>query len=893
MLITIYCITVVLISIVFVGIPFTWLLHGCRWQGERAWLQAPFLGIAAIVLILQSLVYLDLPIRYTAPLIWAAGLAGWAWLYRRKELPAIFAAAPRMLFGIALAVYLLQGLGLLIVGARFYSGKAWGDQYNYTALAQFLVDERFSTTMADIGNRPYLVTAIFFKLDRIGQSVLHGFFTASSLQSAKSLFEPTILLSTPLLVLAIYGLSCRSGMQKHYALATGAVAGLLPAVTLVHLESFLSQALAISLLLLFPLLLDDVIKHIDWRHLSVCAVMAATVVSIYTEFWLILLGLTTLMFGIAALGAARPWRLLVCWAVVMVAPFVLNPHSAELMSRFFRRMDMTLLESLYPWALSIEGIGRVWLGDLAAASYEPQLPIRGYTFILTGLGYYGLMHMAISSLSANPANAPAYEQRRVQAFALGLLSLALLPFVVLAQDSQHTYQFYKLLLSTSPLLVLGVGLVFQSYLPAAAGLSLAFLPRRIVLLRHLPALLATSVMLVTSIVATTLMVIQSTSLQPAERNNSPMLLTPGMRQLQEQLESLQGSKLFYYEPGTSWNTAFLNAWLAYFARDNQLWMGNPRLNGLNLATIPEVQLVVDLKTVPADVLILSRIEQPTITVSTTQKLLWSNDSYQLWKPDSSPWLVPFRFENPNGFATVDGLPFFWMGGGDTTLDILTSKSSVLHLVATFLPGPSLPGQVERTLLVETNAGYRSQLTLMPGDRSIPLPVVAGYTRVTLRPLDQPTIKKLPNGDARPMLLGVQGIRAVLDDDLAILAQIQTPVGYGIRQLNGAPFFWMGQAPVKLPVYAIQAGTLTLQTYIMPGPSLPETKVRRVLVESDTGYREEVTLAAGKQEITLPVQAGMTTIILTALDTSTVAKLSNGDSRILLLGVHALAVRLDP
>src|SRR5262245_46317583 len=210
---TIWCIIIIWISIFFVGIPFNWLLHGRTWPGEQAWLEAPFLGIAAIILLLQNLVYLDLPIRYTAPLIWIGGLAGWFWMYRRKQISAVFATLPRTLFCTALAVYLLHGLGLLIIGARFYMGRAWGDQYNYTALAQFLADERFSMSLSEVGHRPYLATALNFKSDRIGQSVLHSFFAISSLQEAKTLFEPTILLSVALIVFAVYGLGRRFGLQ--------------------------------------------------------------------------------------------------------------------------------------------------------------------------------------------------------------------------------------------------------------------------------------------------------------------------------------------------------------------------------------------------------------------------------------------------------------------------------------------------------------------------------------------------------------------------------------------------------------------------------------------------------------------------------------------------------
>jgi hypothetical protein len=890
MIITTICITVVLISIFLVGIPLSWLLNGRTWTSEQAWLVAPFLGISAIVLILQNLVYLDLPIRYTASLIWMAGLVGWIWIYRCRQLRIIFKTAPRALFSIALAVYLLQGLGMLIVGAKFYVGRARGDQYNYTTLAQFLSDEKFSLPLSEIGHRPYLANALYFKIDRLGQSVLHSFFATSSLQSAKSLFEPTILLSTPLIVLAVYGLACRFGMQKPYALATGAAAGLLPGITMLHLESFLSHALALPLLLFFPLLLDDLIEQLNWQRISIGAVVAAGIVSIYTEFWIILLGLATLMLGTMALGGTRTWRLLGCWGALALAPFALNPLFTNGVLKIFGRLDMTLLEGIYPWALSIEGLGRLWLGDLAVAPNAPQTLIHIYTFIMTALGYYGLMHMAISHMSIRPVAGATLERWRALVFALGVLSLALLPLGVLARDSQHLYQFYKLLLSISPLLVLGAGLAFQPYLSIAAGTLPAMLTNRVALLQQLPATLAIGIMLTVGIYGTATMVLRSASPERLARSNSHLLSTPEMQQLQEQLEALQGRNLFFYEVDETRNTGFVNAWLAYFARHNQLWLGNSHLNGIDLASSSKIHSIIDLKTIPTDIIILSRTDQPMAALTPKHTVLWSNGLYQLWQPANDAQIIPLTLKNQNGVTSVDGQSFFWMGQDDTTLDIITSASGMLRLMATFRLGPSLPDREERTIFVLTDAGYQNRITLMNGDGSISLPVAAGHTTVTLRPLDQPTIKTLPNGDARPLILGVQGLTAVLDDSLAVVEQVQNL--YGVQQRDGEAVFWMGQEPTKLHVSALQAGTLTLQANFRPGPSLPETSVRRVMVES-TGYREEVSLGEGEQQISLPVQAGMSTITLTVLDTPTVAKLANGDKRTLLLRVQGLTVWLDP
>lgn len=770
MIVTIWCITVVLISIVLVGVPLSWLLNRRKWTGEQAWLEAPFLGIAAIILILQNLVYLNLPIRYTAPLIWVGVIAGWLWMYQSGQIGAVFATFPRALFAIALAVYLLQGMGLLIVGTRFYMGRAWGDQYNYTVLAQFLTDEHFNMSMSEVGNRPYLVNAVKFKSDRIGQSILHSFFTTSSLQNAKTLFEPTILLAPALIVLAIYALARRSGLQKPYALAAGATAGLLPGIATVHLESFLSQALAIPLLLFSPVLLDDLIAQSNWRRVSACAIIAAAITSIYTEFWIILVGLTALMLGVMALGTVRARRLLGYGGILALAPFALNPFFAVSTLAIFNRLGEPVLGRLYPWALSIEGLARLWIGDLAAAPQPLLSLVYVYALAATVLGYYGLVRMCRERLPVGRMSWAEYRQRRALAFALGVLALALLPVVIIARDRQHPYQFYKVLLSISPLLILGLTLAMQPYLPDApiTPQQASILPstsmpfRRSVHLSGVLALLLLGATLAGNIAGTAVMVLESTRLKPTERYNGYYLIAPEMQQLQEHLESLRDEKLFYFEVDSTWDTGFVNAWLAYFARHNQIWLGNPHLNGLDLSSIPETKSIVELKAIPRDVLVLRRADTRNVALPTQQTLLWSNSSYQLWKSDTASWIVPLQFKNLNGLEAVNGQPFFWLGRGDTAMRLLVGKSGQLRMTATFVLGPSAPALIARRVLLTTDHGYRQEVVLEGGIHSIVLPVESGAMTITLQPLDQPTVTKQRNGDTRPLLLGVQGLRLELE-----------------------------------------------------------------------------------------------------------------------------------
>ena len=62
---------------------------------------------------------------------------------------------------------------------------------------------------------------------------------------------------------------------------------------------------------------------------------------------------------------------------------------------------------------------------------------------------------------------------------------------------------------------------------------------------------------------------------------------------------------------------------------------------------------------------------------------------------------------------------------------------------------------------------KNPVTIGPEEkRSFKLPIKAGKNRIVFQPLDRPTLKVLPNGDKRPLLVGVHGLQvAWVDEDL--------------------------------------------------------------------------------------------------------------------------------
>jgi len=95
-MLTLWCILVSLVSLYFFGLPIASLLSKGENDQESKWVLAPFLGLSSVTLVLQNLVYLDLPIRITAPWLWAGSALLWIWVIRSGRFPSLFPRSPRL-----------------------------------------------------------------------------------------------------------------------------------------------------------------------------------------------------------------------------------------------------------------------------------------------------------------------------------------------------------------------------------------------------------------------------------------------------------------------------------------------------------------------------------------------------------------------------------------------------------------------------------------------------------------------------------------------------------------------------------------------------------------------------------------------------------------------------
>src|SRR5262249_25478925 len=155
--------------------------------------------------------------------------------------------------------------------------------------------------------------------------------------------------------------------------------------------------LALPLLVFWPALIDELARRPGWRRLGRAALVLTAAASIYTEFWPVFLGVSVLVVGPALWSPGRRRRLLGCLAGLAAAPFLLNPGFAGGSCMILGRLGAPVLQHIYPWAFTGEGLGRLWLGDLAAGLprwISQAIWLVGWAATL--LGYAGLLRFCLA-----------------------------------------------------------------------------------------------------------------------------------------------------------------------------------------------------------------------------------------------------------------------------------------------------------------------------------------------------------------------------------------------------------------------------------------------------------------------------------------------------------------
>jgi hypothetical protein len=645
-MLTCRCIAVALLGGLVLGLPLVWLGRGRKPLAESDWLLAPFLGLSAALLVLHNLIYLDVPVAPATPWVWGGATLLWLGLLLTRGVRPLWRHCPWPVLLVMAGVYAVQGLGLLALGAEAYLGRAGGDQYNYTTVAQLLSDLPFSLSWDGIGQRPYLVDALVLKDDRIGVMLLQGFLACSVGAEAKHLFEATILLGPALVVPAVFALAVKLRFTPRRALVVAAVAGLLPGLTLLHLGSFLAHAVAVPFLLMLLVAWHDAATAPGPRSVLIGGTLLAATTALYTELAPVLLALTALFCvgGVVVCGL-RPLRGVALLLGLLALLVGLNPLYAATAVGVCRRLTVTTVEQIangFDWT---SGFTKVWAHD---ANLHEQ-PLKEKAFLAAALGLtllavLGLLRLAWPALAGGWRGRADRGQREWSLLVVGVVVLALLPVPVLASVGRHPYQFVKLLLTVGPLLVVGLAALGQHPLgPAATGgpATGGTTPRS--WLRWMAGWPLLGGVGLLALSGTCSMVSRTHYYRAGTHTEFRKLLAPEHREAVRVLGRMHDQPLVLAcGPGL-----IDNCWFAYAARRNPVWLVSPVLNyGLVVGCdtgavegqlpLPVARHLIDLKAVPPGALVLTQEPNEQVAFDGEHRLVWANARYQLWRLGPGP-----------------------------------------------------------------------------------------------------------------------------------------------------------------------------------------------------------------------------------------------------------------
>ncbi len=234
-----------------------------------------------------------------------------------------------------------------------------------------------------------------------------------------------------------------------------------------------------------------------------------------------------------------------------------------------------------------------------------------------------------------------------------------------------------------------------------------------------------------------------------------------------------------------------NEWAVYFLRDHPIRLVGYRSYMAQPHVVPWMDRArpVDLGAVRY---VLSDGVLDTSQLSGQQDVAWADGPYALRRIPAQGAIVLVAVNNPNGNERVDGRSFYWIGEGDTSVDLLATSEGEAEISARFIRGPSLPGAAERRLTLSANGGTPQLVTIdRDGEFALPVHVRRGENRLLVHPLDRPTA--VSPHDPRPLLVGMAGVSA----RMAAPASEQPTVAAGATTTCTAAFIsgWHPREPV--------------------------------------------------------------------------------------------------
>jgi hypothetical protein len=613
-----------------VGTTLLWLVPRNA-SGLSKLLFSFFGGLFLLVLIPQNLVYLGVPVRISAWLM--MGLAILQFVRKRRD----YAKWARLLrtntdfLTLSLVVVVTIGFHSVIPiqqGLDGYYGKARPDQINYVQLAEFLKEEPYSTDAQHVGYKPWLLKPVILKEMRIGQSIVTAEISEFSLTNAKTSYAATYIFFLTALGLSLYVLLRDVGTNQIAAASGAFLATILPAITRLTLDGFLSQT---AVLFVFPFLASLLHRQdLSSRSFTLFFCLGlAYLISSYTE--VAPFGAVSFLLGVILVRRDdfRHKRMMVLSGILIVAflnPFYIYNLIGFLSEQYATAANGRFMDELVTNPLSLGGWSETFFGA-ASPTWTPLLEFCAVSLMVLAIGGF-------------------FALKRPEKVVLGCLVLPVIVAISLLaiRVPLPVYPIAKLIFSFSPFLCILACYAVSPFGPANGNFLLG--AARILLMALLLAVASLGSIKEYRIVT------DNTELLASLRD-------PKFLDVCRRLEEVKNKKILLFEADR-----FLVAWLCYHAR--------------NADTYCDARFIGDVATINQSFLFLSTPRLETVD------LFVSRDRIVDTKSDAPSCLV--LVDNAQGLDRETGGVKYWLGSA-AHLRLLAGHPVTANLRMKLEPGP--------------------------------------------------------------------------------------------------------------------------------------------------------------------------------------------------------------
>ncbi|WFN36782.1 hypothetical protein L1994_11700 [Methanomicrobium antiquum] len=723
-LMLIFTIVIIFIS----GFLLSLLLIPKHYQEDYFWILMPFLGIPFVIILLQTIIYLNVPLSLSVYPYFFIILAG-TYVYYKRNKPQI-PKIPTLLFILAIVVLATNGIGYFVLGSSNYLGYGWIDQHNYVGISQFLMDKSFSTSLDDIGDTPYLVDAILKKDDRIGQSVLQGYVAVLSFQNAKTAYGAISLLS-PLLTFFVIWIYSRRLIKDEWAQYGAAIsAACIPGFALIHLQDFLSQALAVPFLLISPLIIYLALKEKDWRFVTIGILILASIHSIYTEFTLLFIALAIcgMIWYILQKNAIIPSISVI--TLIITGGLLINiGYIGRSIAIMTRGNDMpNVLQAIFPFAETIEGLGYLWFGysgSLLESSFLIFV-INIFAALLTIAGYTGIINAM---------------RRDKNVMCILLFIILLFPLALLSQSEPYPYQFYKMLMTVSPILMLGVWMLLSEFWEYSKDDVNCHIKDQLHPIIYKIPKIVLICLLISSVIITGYLA--SFSITGGYRSAVEIDNAKEMIDIYNYLEQTKNQDFIL-----SISHPYPLAWAAYHGRNDRIYFINNVIGDVPLERVyPNTFLFNNISEFPQNA-----------------KKLTLGSEYPQLSGDIDDSLIAL-IDNPQGMEGTEGSEYNWLGK-EMRINLYWQGDQEQNITLSYLSDPGLgyPDSNKRIVKVSMIKGKSQQDLIIETNGtetvSIPLVIKPGLNIVDFKTIYPENTSVIIPGDPREFFVRISQMKIV-------------------------------------------------------------------------------------------------------------------------------------